>query len=100
MAAPISTPIPRDPWLVHGPNGWAEPLPPCQCGSTRHLVGWHSCPCAVGPQHGGHRTWECQECGRAVRIGCRLLPGAPVKDTAARDLNEALRSRTPPLPPR
>jgi len=51
-------------WLIRTPQGWMEPRPPrCSCGSDRHLIGWIACPCGEGPHTGGHRTWQCRECG-------------------------------------
>ena len=58
-------------WLIRTPAGWTEPRPPrCACGSTRHLLGWVSCPCGGGPFTGGHRTWRCRDCEHLTLIGC------------------------------
>lgn len=58
-------------WLIRTSRGWVEPSPPtCGCGSDRHLIGWQACRCGDGPVAGGHRTWECQECGERLAVGC------------------------------
>ena len=58
-------------WLIRTSRGWVEPSPPtCGCGSDRHLIGWQACRCGDGPVAGGHRTWECRECGERLAVGC------------------------------
>lgn len=63
------------PPLVRTSEGWAERGPErCSCGSTRFLVGWTACSCRTGTLGPGHRTWECQQCGRRVVLGCLEAP--------------------------
>ena len=83
------------PPLVRSTEGWVEQRPiQCSCGNGRFLVGWMACSCRTDTLGPGHRTWECQQCGRRAVLGCLEAPVmGPLDEYGCAERRESLRDR-------
>ncbi|GAB4097771.1 hypothetical protein GCM10028787_32460 [Brachybacterium horti] len=83
------------PPLVRTAQGWAERRSSeCSCGGRRFLVGWTACSCRTDTLGPGHRTWECQQCGRRAVLGCLEAPVmGPLDEYGCAERRGSLRDR-------